>query len=113
MNFYRKYMDKTIQAIAHLTKINYNAIISIKKIRGLHDINSANHSKIAFYWRNLEKLEEIGVLKRINTKNPKLYRLDNHFKFFELLFESYLHQINLDDEKEIPAPWFNEEPIKL
>lgn len=113
MNFYRKYMDGTIQAIAHLTRINYNAIISIKKIRGLYNINSSNHSKIAFYWRNLETLEEIGVLKRINTKTPKLYRLNNHFKFFELLHNSYVHQDDVSDEKEIPAPWFNKEPIKL
>lgn len=98
MNFYRKYMDGTIHAIARLTRINYNAIITLKKIRDLSNIQSSDHSKIAFYWRNLENLEEIGVLKRINDKSPKMYRLFNFFKFFELLHDTYLHQTNLNEQ---------------
>jgi len=94
MHFYRKYMEETIHAIACITKNNYNAIISIKRIRDFYDINSTDHSKIAFYWRNLDTLDEIGVLKRINAKSPKLYRIFNYFKFFELLHDTYIHQVN-------------------
>jgi hypothetical protein len=85
-----KYMDETLHAIMYLTKINYNAVISVKRIRELYDIDSLNHSKVNFYWRNLQFLEQIGILKTISTKSPKLYKVCNFFKFFELLHDSYM-----------------------
>ena len=97
MKFYRKYMEETIHAIASLTRLNYNNLISVKKIRDFYDIDSINYSKINFYWRNLQFLEQIGILRSINTKSPKIYKVLNYFKFFELLHNSYLNHENLTE----------------
>jgi hypothetical protein len=90
-------MEETIHAIACLTRANYNTLITVKKIRELYDIDSLNYSKVNFYWRNLQFLEQIGILKRINTKSPKMYKVLNYFKFFELLHNSYSNQANLTE----------------
>ena len=90
-------MEETIHAITCLTRANYNALISVKRIRDLYEIDSLNYSKINFYWRNLQYLEEIGILKSITTKSPKIYKVLNYFKFFELLHNSYLNHENLTE----------------
>ncbi|MFW9772256.1 MAG: hypothetical protein ACFFFB_05480 [Candidatus Heimdallarchaeota archaeon] len=94
MNFYRKYFEETVVAIASLTRFNYNAEITVKRIRDLYKIDSFNYSKINFYWRSLQSLEEIGVLKQINTKLPKIFRVVNYFKFYELFHDTYLGRLN-------------------
>jgi hypothetical protein len=95
MNFNKKYMDETIRAIMHFLKDNYRATFSVKKIRDFYQIKSSNCSKINFYWRSLQELEEKGILVRINSKLPKQYRVLNHYEFFNLLQDSYINNIKM------------------
>jgi hypothetical protein len=88
-------MDETIRAIVHFIRQNYNAIISVRKIREFYRIDSLNYSKVNFYWRSLQELEEKGILKRINLKVPKEYRIMNYYKFFNLLHYSYLSNVEI------------------
>ena len=90
MNFLEKHQDETIRAIGKITRDNYFSIISVKKIRDVYEIDSENNSKISFYWRCLENLEQQGVIKRIGTQLPKKYRVQNYFDFFEKLYHSYV-----------------------
>jgi hypothetical protein len=83
-------MDETIRAIGYITRDNYNSLITVKKIRDFYEIDQLNYSKISFYWRSLQHLEEDGILKRHGSKTPKQYRVLNYFKFFELLHDAYI-----------------------
>ena len=84
------YMDETIRAIGYITRDNYNSLINVKKIRDFYEIDPLDYSKISFYWRSLQHLEEDGILKRHGSKTPKKYRVLNYFKFFELLHDAYV-----------------------
>jgi hypothetical protein len=95
MNFSKKYMDDTVWAIVHFIRESYNSIISVKKIRDFYRIDSLNYSKINFYWRSLQELEEKRILKRINSKIPKQYRVLNYYKFFNIL--QYEYVINVQE----------------
>ena len=95
MKIPEKFLDETIRAIDAITKDNYDSLISVKKIRDLYKISSLDYSKINFYWRSLEYLEEHKVLKRFNTKVPKKYQVLNFFKFFELLYDVYNNQTEI------------------
>ncbi len=95
MNFYKKYMDDTIRAIMHFVRESYSSIISVKKIRDFYQIDSLNYSKINFYWRSLQELEEKGILKRVNSKIPKLYRVLNYYEFFNILQDSFVDNLQM------------------
>ena len=93
MSISEKFMEDCIRAIEHITRDNYNNLINVKKIRDFFKIDPLNNSKISFYWRCLETLEQEGILKRIGPKTPKQYRVLNFFKFFELFHDSHIHRI--------------------
>ena len=93
MSISEKFMDDCIRAIGHITRHNYNTLITVKKIREFHKIDPFNNSKISFYWRCLQSLEQNGTLKRIGPKNPKKYRVLNFFKFFELFHDSHINWV--------------------
>ena len=89
MKIPEKFLTETIRAIEVITKDNYDSLITVKKIRDLYGIDSLEYSKINFYWRALDYLEEHKVLKRFNSKVPKKYQILNFFIFFELLYDVY------------------------
>ncbi|NHJ26350.1 MAG: hypothetical protein EAX89_17355 [Candidatus Lokiarchaeota archaeon] len=88
-------MDDTIRAIMHFVRESYSSIISVKKIRDFYQIDSLNYSKINFYWRSLQELEEKGILKRVNSKIPKLYRVLNYYEFFNILQDSFVDNLQM------------------
>jgi hypothetical protein len=87
-----KFLDETIRAIGVITKNNYDSLISVKRIRDLYNIDSLDYSRINFYWRSLEYLEEHKVLKIFDSKSPKKYQVLNYFQLFELLYDVYNNQ---------------------
>jgi hypothetical protein len=89
MKIPEKFLDETIRAIGVITKDKYDSLISVKRIRELYEIDSLDYSKINFYWRSLDYLEEHKVLKRFESNVPKKYQVLNFFKFFELLYDVY------------------------
>lgn len=91
MNIHEKFMEETINAIWNLIRYKYTSIITVKKIRNLYNIKSKDSSKIHFYWRSLQALEQAGILKRYGSNNPKKYQVQNFFKFFELFHDTYIH----------------------
>jgi hypothetical protein len=95
MNIPKKFMDDTIRAIGYITRFNYHSLISVKKIRDLFNIEALNYSKINFYWRSLQSLEQDGVLQRVGSSTPKKYRVLNFFKLFELLQDAYIKHARL------------------
>jgi hypothetical protein len=52
-------------------------------------------SKVHFYWRSLQALEETGVLMRYGSQKPKKYQVRNFFKFFELFYDTYINNQKL------------------
>jgi hypothetical protein len=84
-------MDETIRAIWYIIRYKYTSLISVKKIRNLYNIKARDSSKINFYWRSLQVLEETGILKRYGSKKPKKYQVRNYFKFFELFYDVYIN----------------------
>lgn len=92
MNIHEKFMDETILAIGNIINYEYSSIISVKRIRNLYHIDSIDNSKISFYWRCLQSLEQTGILKRYGAKQPKKYQVLNFYKFFELFHDSYINQ---------------------
>jgi len=49
---------------------NGNSIISVKRLRNFHKIDSTDRSRINFYWRWLRFLREKGFIKKFD-KNGK------------------------------------------
>ena len=96
MNILKKYIDETIRAIGYITHFEYHSLISVKKIRKLYKIGPSDYSKINFYWRSLDYLEEHKILKRFESNLPKKYQVLNFFKFYELLYDVYNNQIKTD-----------------
>lgn len=92
MNFFEKHLDEVIRAIGKITRDNYFSLISVKRIREVYEIDSINNSKVGFYWRCLQDLERQGVLKRVGTKLPKKYRIQNYYNFYERLYHSYVNR---------------------
>jgi hypothetical protein len=93
MSISEKFMDDCIRAVEHITRDNYNTLISVKKIREFYKIDPLNNSKISFYWRCLQSLEQKGILRRIGPKTPKQYRVHNFFKFYELFHDSHINRM--------------------
>lgn len=91
MNINEKFMDETVCAIWNIIRYKYASLITVKKIRNLYNIKSRNSSKINFYWRSLQSLEQTGILKRYGSKKPKKYQVLNFFKFFELFYDAYIN----------------------
>ena len=91
MNIPKKFMDETIRAIENIIRNKYMSLITVKKVRNLYNIKSIDSSKINFYWRSLQVLEETGILKRYGSKKPKKYQVRNYFKFFELFHTTYIN----------------------
>ena len=88
MNIYEKFMDETTFAIENIIRYKYTSLITVKKIRNLYNIKSRDSSKINFYWRSLQALEQTGILKRYGSKKPIKYQVLNFFKFFELFYDT-------------------------
>jgi hypothetical protein len=95
MKIPEKYMDETIRAIGCITKSEYNSLISVKKIRKLYEVEPLDYSKISFYWRSLQYLEELKIIERYGSNSPKKYRVINFFKLFELLHDAYINQVKM------------------
>ena len=75
MSIYLQYFIETLEALNQLIELN-NSTISVKKIRKLNNIPSENRSKINFYWRNLAKLEQLGIIRELdNSNNNKIFTL--------------------------------------
>jgi len=91
MNINEKFMDETVCAIWNIIRYKYTSLITVKKIRNLYNIKSRDSSKINFYWRSLQSLEQTGILKRYGSKKPKKYQVLNFFKFFELFYDAYIN----------------------
>ena len=96
MKIPEKFLDETIRAIGVITKSEYNSLISVKKIRELYKIDPSDYSKINFYWRSLDYLEEHKILKRFESNLPKKYQVLNFFKFYELLYDVYNNHSQTD-----------------
>jgi hypothetical protein len=92
MSIYEKFMNETIYAIMNIIRYEYTSLITVKKIRNLYKIKSIDSSKINFYWRCLQSLEQTGILKRYGSKKPRKYKVLNFFKFFELFYDAYINQ---------------------
>ena len=86
-------MDETIRAIEKIIRYKYTTLITVKKVRDLYNVKSIESSKINFYWRSLESLEQTGILKRYGTKKPKKYQVLNYFKFFELFYDTSMRYL--------------------
>jgi len=99
MKIPEKYIDETIRAIGYITKSEYHSLITVKKIRRIYDIEPLDYSKINFYWRALHYLEESKIIQRYGTKSPKKYQVLNFFKFFELLYDAYINQAKIANNK--------------
>ncbi|MFW9876804.1 MAG: hypothetical protein ACFFG0_27235 [Candidatus Thorarchaeota archaeon] len=85
-------MNETICAIMNIIRYEYTSLITVKKIRNLYNIKSIDNSKINFYWRSLQSLEQVGILKRYGSNKPKKYQVLNFFKLFELFHDAYINQ---------------------
>ena len=92
MNIHEKFMNETIRAIMNIVRFRYTSLITVKKIRNLYNIKSKDGSKISFYWRCLQSLEQTGILKRYGSEKPKKYQVLNFFKFFELFHDVCINQ---------------------
>ena len=90
MNIPEKFMDETIRAIEKIIRYKYISLITVKKVRKLYNIKSIDSSKINFYWRSLQSLEQTGILKRYGSKKPIKYQVLNYFKFYELFYEAFI-----------------------
>ncbi|MFW9829200.1 MAG: hypothetical protein ACFFEY_16620 [Candidatus Thorarchaeota archaeon] len=95
MNILQKYIDETVRAIGYITHFEYHSLISVKKIRKLYKIGPSDYSKINFYWRSLQYLEENKVIKRFGSKTPRRYQIINFLKFFNLLHDIYIDNLKL------------------
>lgn len=95
MNVHEKFMDETIRAIENIIRYKYTSLITVKKIRDLYHIEALDSSKVHFYWRSLQALEETGVLMRYGSQKPKKYQVRNFFKFFELFYDTYVNSQKL------------------
>ena len=89
MNFVQKYLNETIRAIEYITRTNYDIIIDVKKIRAFYDVDTADKSKINFYWRSLQFLEQKGIIELIGNRTPRQYRVINYFELFQLVYNIY------------------------
>lgn len=83
MNVHEKILDETICVIWNIVRFKYTSLIAVKKIRNLYKIKPRDCSKINFSWRNLQVLEQTGILKMNESKKPKNYQVLNFFKFIE------------------------------
>ncbi len=103
MNIHEKFMVQTICAIENIIRYKYTSLITVKKIRNLYNIKAIDSSKISFYWRSLQSLEQAGILKRDGSKTPKKYQVLNYFKFFELFYDVFIryHVHNIRSESKI------------
>ena len=86
-------MDETIRAIEKIIRYKYTTLITVKKLRDLYNVESIESSKINFYWRSLQALEQTGILKRYGSKKPKKYQVLNYFKFFELFYDTSMRYL--------------------
>jgi len=93
MNISKKFMDETIRAIEKIIRYKYTTLITVKKVRDLYNVKSIESSKINFYWRSLQSLEQTGILKRYGSKKPKKYQVLNYFKFFELYYDTSMRYL--------------------
>jgi len=96
MNIYGKLMNEIIVAIGNIINFEYTSIISVKKIRNIYGIEPIESSKINFYWRCLQSLEQSGILKRYGSSRPKKYQVHNFYKFFELLYNAYVNRASIN-----------------
>ena len=95
MNFVQKYLNETIRAIEYITRSNLDTIIDVKKIRAFYDIDTADKSKINFYWRSLQFLEERGILELIGNRTPRQYRVLNYFELFQMVYTIYQGEVGI------------------
>ena len=96
MNIPEKFMEQTICAIENIIRYKYTSLITVKKIRKLYNIKSRDISKINFYWRSLQYLEQTRILKMFGSKKPKSYQVQNYFKFYELFYDVYMRYSSSD-----------------
>ncbi len=68
------YFDTVLGTINNLIELGID-ITDTKRIRRANNINSRDHCRINFIWRNLEYLEKHGYIELIENTKPKQYRL--------------------------------------
>ena len=96
MNIPEKFMEQTICAIENIIRYKYTSLITVKKIRKLYNIKSRDISKINFYWRSLQYLEQTRILMMFGSKKPQRYQVQNYFKFYELFYDVYMRYSSSD-----------------
>ena len=74
MDFFKKNLKETVEAINKLIENNVN-IVNTKRIRKCNNIRSSDRSKINFIWRSLKFLEKEGILTMNGITNPKTYKI--------------------------------------
>ena len=79
------YLIKTIGAILKITHSKITNLITVRKIRQIHSVESSNLSATRLYTSAISYLIKIGVLEVINSTTPKRYKLINKTKLNELL----------------------------
>ena len=86
-DFWKKYLDQTLYAIAEITANKNGSEITVKKIRQVYGVQPSNRSAINFYARTLIHLKDNGVLRSIgnNPRSPRKYALLNEEKLLSLL----------------------------
>ena len=90
MNIPKIFLDETIRAIENIIRYKYTSLITVKKVRNLYNVKPIDSSKINFYSRSLQSLEQTGILKRYESKKPIKYQVLNYFKFFELFYDTFI-----------------------
>ena len=76
MDFFKKYLIETIQGINGLIELN-ESYVNVRKIRTILEVEPSNKTKINFYWRNLQLLEQKKILKLHSRNRSKVYKLPN------------------------------------
>jgi hypothetical protein len=97
MDFFKKNLKETVEAINKLIENNVN-IVNTKRIRKCNNIRSSDRSKINFIWRSLKFLEKEGILTMNGITNPKTYKIISEEK---IDVNKFLSQITKNKNQEV------------
>lgn len=79
MNFFRKNLEETINALNNLIEQG-DVHINVKKVRKENKIKSTDRSKINFYSSSLKYLAGKNILEENAMKKTKLYNILTTYK---------------------------------
>ena len=80
MDFFKKYLSEIIDFFLSKLENNSYIVIRVKDIRKYYKIKPSNRSKINFFWRILEKLENQDFLFMKKVSRPKVYYMTENLK---------------------------------